>query len=385
MMDKNKEVQRIVIIKNFAKQYSMLLALFAIWILFSILTSGTFISVRNLSNLFLQTATVAIISVGMVLIMVSGNIDLSVGSLAGLSGGLAVLLMARYNQNSFVAILAALAIGLLVGVWQGYWIAYRYVPAMIGTLSSMMVLRGILIGITGGVTLGPANDTYKYLGQGYLPAPIGYIFAGIAIILLVYLNLMNRAARKKYNLQNESNARFGLKLAILCVGVMGYLGIMILYRGIPVAVFIMILLAILFTFIANNTKFGRHIYAIGGNKEAARFSGINIKKSIFVLYIIMGTLCGAAGVVFSARMNSGMPAAGTGFEMDAIAAAIIGGTSAVGGEGSVFGALVGALVMGSIDNGLSLLNVGVTFQYVIKGLVLLIAVAADVAGRANNE
>ena len=366
-------------------QYTMGIALASIWILMSVLTSGTFFTVRNLSNLFLQTATTAILAIGMVLVLVSGNIDLSVGSLAGLCGGIAAVSMVKWGFNTPTAILITLLVGCMAGVWHGYWIAFRRVPALIVTLASMLIFRGIVIGITGGSTIGPTNDSFKAIGQSYLPPVLGYLFFALIVIAIVYTEYKKRHSKKAYGLPYDRPSIFFVKLLAKVCGIGAFFGIMLFYRGIPFAILIVILLAVFTNYVGEHTSFGRHIYAIGGNSDAARFSGINIQKRIFTLYAAMGMITAVAGIIFTARLNSGSPAAGVNFEMDAIASAIIGGTSTAGGEGRILGALVGALVMASIDNGMSLLNLDVTFQYIIKGLVLLIAVTVDVSNRMKNK
>ena len=362
-------------------KYTMGIALASIWLLMTILTGGMFLTRRNLSNLFLQTATTAVLACGMVLILVSGNIDLSVGSLAGLCGGVAAVCMAKFNLNTPLVLLITLVVGLVAGLWHGFWIAYRHVPAMIVTLASMLVFRGVVIGITGGSTIGPTNDSFKAIGQGYLPMWLGIAVTVIVVAAVIIGELKKRNSKKKNGLNPGNTAWFITRLVLTVSAILVFFGIMLSYKGIPVAIMVVLVLAVILNYIGEHTPFGRHIYAIGGNNDAARFSGINIRKTLFSLYAGMGVITAVAGVIFTARLNSGSPAAGVNFEMDAIASAIIGGTSTVGGEGRIFGALIGALVMTSIDNGMSLLNLDVTFQYIIKGLVLLAAVAVDVANR----
>lgn len=368
-----------------ASQYTMGIALVSIWLLMTILTHGIFITFRNLSNLFLQTATTAVLACGMVLILVSGNIDLSVGSLSGLCGGVAAILMARAHWATAPVILATLAVGLAAGIWHGFWIAFRKVPALIVTLSSMLVFRGIVIGITGGCTIGPTNDSFKVIGQGYLPPWAGYLITALVLAAIAYCEIRKWIVRRQHGLTNGYRWMLIGKLALLLLCTFAFFLIMLSYRGISVAMIFVLVLAVILDYIGEHTAFGRHIYAIGGNSDAARFSGINIRKTIFALYAGMGAITALAGIIFTARLNSGSPAAGVNFEMDAIASAVIGGTSTVGGEGRIFGALIGALVMTSIDNGMSLLNLDVTFQYIIKGLVLLFAVAIDVQNRAKSQ
>lgn len=375
-------------IKHNVRQYTMVIALLAIWAIFEVLTKGIFITPRNLSNLFLQSATTAIVACGMVLVMVAGHIDLSVGSFVGFTGAIAAVLMAKQNFGTIPAILVTLALGLLLGIWQGFWIAYRRVPAFIVTLSGFLAFRGGVIGVTGGNSVGPMKDNFKAIGQGYLPklsslpfndtsAVIGVIF----IICYIIFEIRKRKSRIKYGFEVLP---MPLQIARIIGGsiiIALVLSIMVSYMGIPYAVLLLIAIIIIFTIIAQKTTFGRYIYAIGGNREAARLSGINIKKVNMMIFVLMGLLSTIAGIVYTARLNAATGSAGTNMELDAIAAAVIGGTSTLGGEGTIVGCVIGALVMGSLDNGMSLMNVDVTWQYVVKGLILLLAVWVDIATR----
>jgi D-xylose transport system permease protein len=394
MMEKKNGKGLIESIKSMnARQYTMVIALLAIWITFSLLTDGIFTSSRNLSNLFLQMCTIGILACGMVFIMVTGNIDISLGSAIGALGALAAVLMINFNVPAIWAILITLLAGVALGAWHGYWIAYRGVPAMIATLASMTALKGVTLGLTGGVTISGFSDGFKALGQGYLPKlffldaefnDTSLILTAIVIILFIISDIQKRSAHMRYGFKVLSTWLFVIKEIIMSVIIALVCYIMISYRGIPFAIIILMTVAFIWTFIGTKTPFGRSIYAIGGNQEAARFSGINIKKNILVMYCMMGFLTAVAALVFTARLNAATTSAGTGFEMDAIAAAVIGGTSPSGGVGTVLGALVGGLVMASLDNGMSLLNVNIMYQYVIKGLVLLIAVAIDAASRKKG-
>jgi D-xylose transport system permease protein len=370
-----------------ARKYTMVIALLIIWGIFSVLTDGLFTSPRNLSNLFFQMCTIGILACGMVFIMVTGNIDISVGSVVGALGALVAVLMIKMEVPLVIAILVTVLAGVLIGLWHGYWIAYRGVPAMIATLASMTAFKGMTLGLTGGVTIGGFAVGFKALGQGYLPRifsdynDTSLILTSLFAVLVIVMDIRKRRSRIKYGFAVSGAAMFLLKeiLVVLAIGIVGY--ILISYRGIPYAILILISVAIIWTYIANRTSFGRSIYAIGGNQEAARFSGINIKRNMLVMYAMMGFLSAIAALVLTARLNAATTSAGTMFEMDAIAAAVIGGTSPAGGVGTVFGAVIGALVMASLDNGMSLLNVDIMFQYIIKGMVLLIAVAIDAASR----
>jgi len=375
-------------IKLNLRQYTMVLALLAIWAIFTILTGGIFISSRNLSNLFLQSCAVAILACGMVLVMVAGHIDLSVGSFLGFMGSIAAVLMAKKDFGTIPTILITLAIGLLIGIWQGYWIAYREVPAFIVTLAGMMIFRGGVIGTTGGNSIGPMNDSFKAIGQGYIPkltnlpfhdtsAVIGLLF----IIAYIIYEINKRKSRIKYGFEVLPMKLFVARVIGVSVVIALIFSIMVTYMGIPYAVLLLIAIIIIFTIITQKTTFGRHIYAIGGNKEAARLSGINIKKTNMMIFVLMGLLTTISGIVFTARLNAATGSAGMNMELDAIAAAVIGGTSTMGGEGTIAGCIIGALVMGSLDNGMSLMNIDVTWQYVVKGLILLLAVWVDIATR----
>ena len=377
--------------KHNVRQFTMVIALLAIWAILTLLTNGTFISFRNLSNLFLQTATIAILAVGMVLIIVSGHIDLSVGSNVGLLGAIAGVLMAKRGFGTVSTILIVLAAGLLIGLWQGYWVAYRGVPGFIVTLSGYMAFRGLCIGVTGGNSIGPMNSSFKVIGQGYLPKLTGLPFndtsaiLGIVFILLyIVFDFRKRNTRLKYGFKVLPLHIQIAKVLLFSAVIALVLSIMVGYLGIPYAILLLMGIVWLFNFITTKTTFGRYVYAIGGNKDAARLSGINIKGTYMTVFVLMGLLCAIASIVFTARLNAATAAAGVNMELDAIAAAIIGGTSTMGGEGTIIGAIIGALVMSSLDNGMSLLNLDVTYQYVVKGLILLLAVWLDIATRKKG-
>jgi len=373
-------------IKNNVRQYTMILALLGIWIIFAVLTGAVFLNVRNLSNLFMQSATVAIVGMGMVLIIVSGNIDLSVGSVVGITGAAIGALQVYGGWGTIPTILLGLIIGVVIGLWQGYWVAYRGIPAFIVTLASMLTLRGAVLGVTHGTTIAPLHKAFKAIGQKYLPRlffqeasvhDTSLIITCVIILVYIILSVRRRQSRIRYGFKVISLPLEILKMAAVSL-LMGFiLYIMISYRGIPYAILVVIVVAVILTFIANSTVFGRQIYAIGGNQEAARLSGISIKKRLLMLFVLMGALTSIAGIVFTARLGAATAQAGFMLELDAIAAAVIGGTSFSGGIGTIPGALVGAMVMASLDNGMSLLNMDVTYQQIIKGLVLLLAVYVD--------
>ncbi len=383
-------------IKHNTKQYTMFLALVAIWVIFSFL-DDSFLTARNFSNLFVQSATTAVLAIGMVLVIVAGHIDLSVGSVLGFTGAVCAMAMIKLEWGVVPAVLATLATGAAIGAWHGFWIAYRKVPAFIVTLASMLAFRGLIIGLTGGQTQGlemaptATADRFKLIGQGYLPTlrpaaegafhdtSLYFVLAVVAVYVL--LALRTRRARRAYGFPVLPAYAEALKLAFVSAIFAAFGLVMVVYLGIPWSVILVLGLAVVFSFVAGNTTFGRHLYAIGGNPDAARLSGIRVARNTFFLFLVMGMVTALAGIVYTSRLNAATTSAGQNAELDAIAAAVIGGTSLLGGEGTIFGAIVGALVMASLDNGMSLMNLDITFQYVIKGLILLLAVWVDMAQR----
>lgn len=360
------------------RTYTMIAALVFIWILFTYMTDGNFISVRNISNLSRQMAVVGILGAGMVLVIVTGNIDLSVGSLLGALAGVGASLMVWFDWGTIPTILLLLVIGIIMGVIQGSIISYSGVPAFIVTLGGLLIFRGALLGVTKGITISPLNEDYQALGQAYISKPLGWVFACIAIVVLIILSMNKRKSRKKYNFKVDSIGKMITKVVFFSLLIIIFVATLNSYKGIPVPVLIMCLVVIVLTFVSEKTTFGRSIYAIGGNIEAAKFSGINVKRKILSVYMINGAIAAIAGVVFSARINAGVPSAGTNMELDAIAAAIIGGTSMNGGSGKVAGAILGALFMATLDNGMSLMNIQAFWQFIVKGAILILAVWFDV-------
>jgi D-xylose transport system permease protein len=307
------------------------------------------------------------------------------------------MLMIKFEWGVTASIAGTLAVGLAIGAWHGFWVAYRKVPSFIVTLASMLAFRGLIIGITGGQTQGlemapeRTAEIFKLIGQGYLPtirpATDGQIhdtslyFSMLMIVLFVVTALRRRAARAKYGFPVPPLFAEVLRLVFGSALIGTFSMIMVIYLGIPLAVIFVLVLTLIFDFIANDTTFGRHLYAIGGNPEAAKLSGISVPRHTFGLFMIMGLMTAIAGIFSTSRLNAATTSAGQNAELDAIASAVIGGTSLMGGEGTIYGAVIGALVMASLDNGMSLMNLDITFQYVIKGLILLLAVWVDMAQR----
>jgi D-xylose transport system permease protein len=349
---------------------TMVGALFLIWVVFSLTTQGTFLSSVNLSNLIRQMSITAILAVGMVLVIVAGQIDLSVGAMTGLLGAVSAILFVNHGWPLGAAFLAALLIGALLGCLQGFLVATLNIPPFIVTLGGMLLFQGVLLGITGGVAISPTPD-FLYIGQSYFSKAYGWVSLGLMGIFFLYQAWRKRA---------EGPWKWAGLLTLAAV----FVSVMNAYQGIPLPVLLMLVLAALFSIVARDTPFGRHLYAIGGNREAAFYSGINIQRHIVRIFTLMGALCGVAGIVLTARVGSASSDAGRMMELDAIAAAVIGGTSLMGGRGTVWGALLGALVMASLDNGMSLMNTEAFWQPIIKGGILVAAVALDMMGRKGK-
>jgi D-xylose transport system permease protein len=381
-------------LKSNFQTYAILFALGALWILFTILTSGAYMGPQNISNLFRQMTVTSFLAIGMVFVIVTGNIDLSVGRLAGFVSVVVAYFQANvwFRQipdqpllSAVLSVLIGLGVGLLWGVLQGYIIAFLGVPSFIVTLGSMFILSGAILLVTQGKTI-PANQPiFSDIAQGYLPQTLGWAIGFIVLVALLLRSLNKIRRKRKYGLQPPN---IGVELAgviITSALVFGYIYWVNEYRGIQTPVFLLALTALVMSHLANNTRFGRYAYAIGGNREAARLSGVNIQRSIFLVFALMGLLCGIAGVVLASYVGYGTIAAGQGYELDAIASAILGGTSTLGGVGTISGALIGALIMSSLTTGLQMLNVAPAWQYVVKGAVLVLAVYADVYFKRSRQ
>ena len=379
------------------RAYTMVFALLAIWLALAIATQGTFLEPRNMSNLFRQAAINGYLSIGMVFVITAGHIDLSVGAVAGLTGAIAAMLQIQWLPalgehlgvawlqpgwpSTIISIVAALLMGTAIGIWQGVWVAYGQVPAFIVTLGGMLVFRGAILGITRGVNVGPMNVTFQRIGQAYLSTGAGVAFAAVGVTLIVFYMFVSRRSRVRYEFPVKPLWADAAITVFYSGLVIGFVAVMHRYRGVPVPVVLLIVMAALFAFVFSRTQLGRYACAIGGNLEAARLSGLNVRRVIVQIFALMGVLGAMAGIVLTARLNAATANAGNQFEMNAIASCVIGGTSLQGGSGSIPGALLGALVMASIDNGLSMLNVQAFWQQIIKGLILMVAVLMDVKSK----
>lgn len=365
------------------RAYTMLGALILIWLFFHWRTDGTFLTSGNLSNLMLQTSVTGILAVGMLMLIVAGQIDLSVGSVLALAGGVGALAMTKWGLGLAPSILLAIGIGVTIGVIHGSLVAYLRIPAFIVTLGGLLAWRGAIKGVSKSETVAVSDPTFRSFGQGLLTLESGWILGAIAIAALIFLAVRRANSQKQYGLGEADYKRELLKTALPIIAIVAFVFALTASGGIPVAVLVFLVVAVIGVFITNSTTFGRYLYAIGGNADAARLSGINTKIHLLKVYMVLGALTGIAAIVFTARQGSATPDAGTLKELEAIAACVIGGASLVGGRGTVFGACLGALIMASLDNGMSLVGYSDFVQEIVKGGILVAAVGADMAGRKS--
>mgnify|MGYP001163162980 CR=1 FL=1 len=371
-------------IKFDIRTYTMIFALIALWIYFGI-TEERFIAPQNFSNVFNNMSLVALLAIGMVLIIVAGHIDLSVGSVVGFTGAVTTLLYANYNWSPYMAVCAGLATGMLVGLVQGYITAYLGVPAFIVTLGGLLMFRGATIWVLKGVTVSLPEGWVRGLGVAYLPREFGIALTAIAVISVVVFFIWNRNSRKRYGFVVDSFPVTIAKIIVASAVIIGFVFVLESYKGIPMAFILLLFLALFVGFLVARTPFGRHVFAIGGNKEAAKLSGINVKHRVMMVFVLMGFLSAVAGIVFAAKTGSANPKNGELYELYAIASCVIGGTSMAGGKGTIIGAVVGALLMASLDYGMFYANWENSFQYIAKGLVLIIAVFVDVMSQKDKS
>ena len=366
------------------RAYAMIFILGLIWLYFHWATNYIFLTSRNLSNLMTQMSVTAILAVGMLMVIVSGNIDLSVGSVLGFAGGIAAFALTSLEYSLSVSIIFAIAVGVLIGLFHGTLTAYLNIPAFIVTLGGLLAWRGATKWLLAGNTIPISNDTFKMIGQGNLPMTIGWILAGAAILFVLFAAYQRANSIKQYGLGEPNYAAELLKTLLPIGAILAFIWVMNSYQGVPIPVLILLGVALLGAFLTGSTTFGRYLYAIGGNAEAARLSGINNKRNILKVYALLGALTGVAALISTGRVGSASPDAGTLKELDAIAACVIGGASLMGGRGTIFGACLGALIMASLDNGMSLLNVKDYMQDIIKGSILVAAVGLDMMGRKQS-
>ncbi|MCD7058948.1 multiple monosaccharide ABC transporter permease [Pelagibacterium xiamenense] len=378
-------------LKTHVREYGILLALIVIMAFFQISTGGILLKPVNLTNLVLQNSYVIIMAVGMLLVIVCGHIDLSVGSVMGFIGALSATLIVNYNIPWVPAAIICLAVGALIGAIQGYWIAYWKIPSFIVTLAGMLVFKGMMMALLAGQSVGPFPDGFRMISTGFIPDLFGgdglhlfSLFLGVAVAaILVWLSVRSRAKEQKHGTPDEPFAFFVARNIIVAGAIVWLVYLLATSRGLPNVFIIMAVLIAGYSFIARQTTIGRRIYAVGGNQKAAKLSGINSERLTFLVFANMGMLAALAGLVFAARLNMATPKAGETFELDVIAAVFIGGASMAGGVGTIVGAVIGAFIMGVMNNGMSIMGIGIDWQQMIKGLVLLAAVIFDVYNKTK--
>jgi putative multiple sugar transport system permease protein len=379
-------------IKSNFREYGMLLSLVAIMAFFQVMTDGTLMQPLNLTNLVLQNSYIVIMALGMLLVIVAGHIDLSVGSVCGFIGALAAVLMVNYEWHYLSAALVCLVVGGLIGAAQGYFVAFFRIPSFIVTLAGMLVFKGLALALLNGQSVGPFPETFQALSSGFIPdvfngetLRVTSLILGAAVAgALALTSLRSRSNQLRHGIEAEPTAFFMAKITVFAAMLIYFSYMLASYKGLPNVLIVMALLIGVFDFITSRTTIGRRIYALGGNEKAAKLSGIKTERLSFYTFVNMGVLAALAGLVFAARLNTATPKAGLGFELDVIAACFIGGASASGGVGKVMGAVIGAFIMGVMNNGMSILGIGIDYQQVIKGLVLLAAVFVDVYNKNKS-
>ena len=363
------------------------IAFVAIVALFWLITDNhVSLSPGNITNIVLQYSYILILAIGMVIVIIAGHIDLSVGSVVALTGAVSAVLVIKNGQPWWVGILAALAVGAVVGAWQGFWVAYVGIPAFIVTLAGMLLFRGMTLQVLQNISLSPFPAEYQKVAGGFLNGFLGgqgfdvftLVIAGLAVVGYAVSSFRSRVARLRYKQAVEAFPLFVLRIVLIGAVVMAFAYQLSRSRGLPIVLIILGVLVLAYSVVTNRTVFGRHVYSIGGNLHAAQLSGVKVKKVNFWIFVNMGFLAAVAGVIYSSRSNGAQPAAGNMFELDAIAACFIGGASTTGGVGKVTGAMVGGLIMGVMSNGMQLMGIDQSVQQMIKGLVLLLAVAFDI-------
>lgn len=374
------------------RDYGLLFALIAIMVFFQIVTDGTLMRPINITNLFLQNSYIIIMALGMLIVIVGGNIDLSVGSVMGFIGALAAVMIVEYEVSVPLTIFTCLVMGTLIGAAQGYWVAYWAIPSFIVTLAGMLVFRGLSLWLLEGQSVGPFPKEFQALSTGFIPDVFGVnrpnataLAAGvIAALAIIWMGLRKRAQNRAYGMEDEPFAFFVIRNLLVAGALLFVAYKLSTFRGLPNVLITMSVLTVIYAFVTEQTTIGRRIYALGGNAKAAKLSGIRTERLTFLTFVNMGLLAAIAGLIFAARLNTATPKAGFAVELDVIAAVFIGGASMSGGVGKIIGAVVGAFIMGVLNNGMSIMGIGIDYQQVIKGLVLLAAVIFDVYNKQRQ-
>lgn len=398
-------------LKENLREYGLVLALIAIMLFFQFTTSGILFKPVNLTNVVLQNSYIVVMALGMLLVIVAGHIDLSVGSVAGFVGAVAAVLMVDYGMNPLLGAIVCIAVGAVIGGAQGYFVAYMKIPSFIVTLAGMLVFKGLLLWLLGGRSVGPFPTEFQMLSAGFIPDLIGpwtlvaptlnasgapmpgtgvvlhattLLIAVLIVAVMLYFALQSRRNRESHGYEAEPFALFVIKNVVIAGIILFLMYKFASYKGLPNVLIVMGILVALFVFVTKRMTFGRRIYAMGGNVKAAALSGIKTERLTFLIFVIMGMLAALAGLIYAARLNQATPKAGAGMELDVIAAVFVGGASAMGGVGEVAGAVIGAFIMGVMNNGMGIMGINIDWQQVIKGLVLLGAVAFDLYNKKKT-
>ncbi len=394
----NLAVEIGTLLKNNIREYAMYIALVAIFVFFQFQTKGLFLSALNITNLINQAGYVSILAIGMTLILIIRHIDLSVGFVAGFTGAISALVLMKFTGlNAWLAILLSLVVGALIGLYQGTLIAYVKVPAFVTTLAGMFIFRGLLSLLTQETGSVIVNDeTYKMISQGFIPDYLSSFTGGTkyhiltlaiglaAVALMMFSQIRARRNKQKYDFKVTSAPIFIAVLLLSAAVIMSVIFLLASHNGLPWTAVVVGVVLMIYNFVLNKTKLGRYIYGIGGNPEAAELSGINVKKVTLLCFVSMSTLAALAGILYTSRIGSAATNAGVGFELDAIASSYIGGVAVSGGVGRVTNTIIGALVIMSLTSGFNLLGVDVSYQYIAKGVIFIIAVAFDVISRKKR-
>ncbi|QMV43162.1 multiple monosaccharide ABC transporter permease [Cohnella cholangitidis] len=378
--------------KNNVRQYGMIVALILITVLFQVLSDGILLKPLNVTNILQQYGFILILAIGMVMVIITGHIDLSVGSIAAFVGAVSAIMMVEHDMSYPLAIVLSLVIGALIGAWQGFWVAYMKIPSFIVTLAGMLLFRGLTMVILEGKSIAPFPKEFQKMSSGFLPDIDGSSSIHILTIIIgVFLSIVtvvqefrDRRTQRKYEFEVLPFPWFIAKLVGIVAVINLFTYVLAKYKGIPFILIILFVLVIVYSFVMKRTVMGRHTYALGGNEKAAKLSGVKTKRVTFWVFVNMGALAALSGLIYAARLNAATPKAGLNFELDAIAAVFIGGASASGGIGTVIGAIIGGLVMAVMNNGMSLIGLGIDWQQGIKGLVLLLAVGFDIYNKNKS-
>ena len=382
--------------KNNLRQYSMLIALILLMIIFQISTGGIFFVPMNITNLILQNAYVFILAVGMMLLLINGgNIDMAVGSVLAFIGAILGIMLIQYHMPLWSAIIVALVLGFGIGLWQGFWVGYYRMPGFLVTLAGQLIFRGLTTRVLNGMTLAPFDKSFQYISSGFVPDIFKFtgskmnitalLVGAVITVILIIMQFKGRATKLKYTNDVLAMPWFTAKLILIAAAVMILSYFFAAYQGIPIVFVIIVVLVVAYTLFSSKTVPGRYIYAMGGNERAAKLSGINTNKVLCLCYVNMGVLTAVASIAATSRLNAASPLAGQGYDLDAISSCFIGGASMYGGGGTIVGAIIGALVMGVLNNGMSIMGIGTDIQQVVKGLVLILAVAFDIYSKSKAK